>query len=247
MPMTDEVEMPESEFPITAKSSAAQETGQNRARESDDWKRRDYKAKMLHFMVNRRSRLPGWCEEAISVLAAAEAGGVRVLEAAIPAIADAKLRRVMLKHIEDEKRHTKGFTDFANQLNPGKTIPSYDSTTSSTNVLDFFAFLEITELRGEQMIQNYRELYCDYPEIQEFMDTVIHDERFHASYLHAQLENWVETGLKEEVAAARRAAAAIDARGFRIQLLAFIRTIPRLIWYPIQSLPSKFRGSSTAA
>lgn len=238
--MTHQLQTPEVIAPTTTAMSA------NAKKKSDAWKKRDLKAKMLRFMVRRRSKLPGWHEEAVSVLAAAEAGGVRVLEAAVPAIGDIKLRRVMLKHIEDEKRHTQGFTDFSNELNPGKTIPVYNSSSSSTNVLDFFAFLEITELRGEQMIQNYRPLYDRYPKVQEFMDTVIHDERFHASYLHAQLETWAASGLQKEVAEARRSAASIDSAGFRAQLLAFMRVIPTLLWFPIRSLPSTLRGSTPA-
>jgi rubrerythrin len=213
-------------------------------RKADAWKTRDHRARMLHLMVRWRSRLPRWHEEAMGVLAAAEAGGVRVLEAAVPAISDAKLRRIMLKHIEDEKRHTQGFTDFANQMTPDKPIPVYPAQPSQTTVLDFFAFLEITELRGEQMIGNYRTLYEGYPEVQAFMDTVMRDEKYHANYLHVQLDNWAREGNQVEVARARQIARRIDGRGFRAQVVAFIKVIPRLLAYELRSLmtPSRQRN-----
>ena len=211
-------------------------------RDSEAWKRRDLKARVLRFILRRRVRLPGWHEQALGVLAAAEADGVRVLEAALPAIGDAKLRRIFLKHIEDEKRHTAGFTAFARKYDAA--IPVHVSQPISTNVLEFFGFLEITELRGEQMIKTFRGLYAKYPEVQAFMDTVIRDERYHASYLHNQLETWASQGLAKEVAAARRAAGRIDSRGFRAQLLAFVMGLPRLLAYEIRSLPSTLFGRS---
>ena len=211
-------------------------------RESEAWNRRDLKARVLRFILLRRARLPGWHEQALGVLAAAEADGVRVLEAALPAIGDAKLRRIFLKHIEDEKRHTAGFTALSRKYNA--VIPSHASQPISTNVLEFFGFLEITELRGEQMIKTYRGLYAKYPEVQAFMDTVIRDERYHASYLHAQLETWAGQGLAKEVAAARKAAGDIDSRGFRAQLLAFVLGLPRLLAYEIRSLPATLFGRS---
>ena len=211
-------------------------------RESEGWKRRDLKARVLRFIVRRRARLPGWHEQALGVLAAAEADGVRVLEAALPAIGDAKLRRIFLKHIEDEKRHTAGFTALSRKYNAA--IPAHVSQPISTNVLEFFGFLEITELRGEQMIKTYRGLYAKYPEVQAFMDTVIRDERYHASYLHAQLETWAGQGLAKEVAVARKAAGRIDSRGFRAQLLAFLLGLPRLLAYEIRSLPATLFGRS---
>ncbi len=213
-------------------------------RKADAWKTRDLRARALRFMVRWRSRIPGWHEEAMGVLAAAEAGGVRVLEAAVPSIGDPKLRRIMLKHIEDEKRHTQGFTDFAHRMTPGKQIPVYEAQPSQTNVLDFFAFLEITELRGEQMIGNYRELYEGYPDVQAFMDTVMHDEKYHANYLHAQLETWAGEGLEKEVAQARKKARAIDGRGFRAQVGAFTRALPRIVAYEIRSLLTADRERS---
>ena len=198
-------------------------------RAADAWKRRDRKARMLACMVRCRSRLPGWHEEALGVLASAEADGVRVLEAALPAIGDGKLRRIFLNHIEDERRHTKGFTDLFRELFPGRTPPSPARAPISTNVLDFLAFLEITEVRGEQMIHTYHGLYAKYPKVQAFMSTVLRDERYHANYLHAQLENWAGQGLAKEVASARRAAAQIDSRGFRSQVLLFMLGIPRML------------------
>jgi rubrerythrin len=212
------------------------------SRESEAWKRPDLKARILRRIVRRRARLPGWHEQALGVLAAAEADGVRVLEAALPAIGDAKLRRIFLKHIEDEKRHTAGFTALAQQYRA--PIPNHVSQPTSTNVLEFFAFLEITELRGEQMIKNYRGLYRKYPEVQAFMDTVIRDERYHASYLHNQLETWASQGLAKQVSAARRAADRIDSHGFRTQLLAFLLGLPRILAYEIRALPSTLFGRS---
>ena len=71
-----------------------------RPRAVDAWKRRDLKARMLAFMVRCRSRLPGWHEEALGVLAMAEADGVRVLEAALPAIGlrDGEAEQALLRH-----------------------------------------------------------------------------------------------------------------------------------------------------
>ena len=208
----------------------------HQVRAQDAWKSRDRRARMLAFMVRCRSRLPGWHEDALGVLASAEADGVRVLEAALPAISEAKLRRVYLKHIEDERRHTRGFTDLYHEYFPLREIPERARAPARFNIVAFFAFLEITEVRGEQMIQNYHGLYASYPKVQAFMSTVLRDERYHANYLHAQLESWVEQGLAKEVAAARRAAALIDARGFRTQLLQFAIGVPRLLWNELRSL-----------
>ena len=213
------------------------------SRTADAWKRRDAKARLLAFMVRQRARLPGWHEEALGVLARAEADGVRLLEAALPAISDSKLRRIFLSHIEDEKRHTQGFTDLYRTYFPNAELPVATHTAVSTNVLDFLAFLEISEVRGEQMIENYRELYAKYPDVQAFMASVLRDERYHASYLHAQLDGLARQGLENEVRAARRAASAIDTQGFISQVLSFVRVVPRLLLHalraPSASLPSE--------
>ena len=215
-----------------------------RRRSAEAWKHRDLKARLLSFMVRCRSRLPGWHEEALGVLASAEADGVRVLEAALPAIGDAKLRRIFLSHIEDERRHTKGFTDLFREFFPQRELPTPARPKISTKVLDFIAFLEITELRGEQMIQNYHDLYQRYPKVQAFMSTVLEDERYHANYLHAQLERWASQGLADQVRTARRQAARIDARGFWRQLVSFGLGVPRLIWH---ALCSPFRARDAAS
>ena len=220
---------------LVGAEAAAPET-EHQVRAQDAWKRRDRRARVLAFMVRSRSRLPGWHEDALGVLASAEADGVRVLEAALPAISELKLRRVYLKHIEDERRHTRGFTDLYHEYFPLRKIPERARAPSRFNIINFFAFLEITEVRGEQMIQNYHGLYAAYPKVQAFMSTVLRDERYHANYLHAQLQSWVEQGLANEVAAARRAAAQIDARGFRTQLLQFALGVPRLLWNELGSL-----------
>jgi rubrerythrin len=224
-----------------ASGDAVQSEGESPARAADAWKRRDRKARMLAFMVRCRSRLPGWHEEALGVLAAAEADGVRVLEAALPAIIDPKLRRVYLKHIEDERRHTRGFADLYHEHFPQRGIAARPRAASRFKLVDFFAFLEITEVRGEQMIQNYHGLYARYPKAQAFMATVLRDERYHANYLHAQLQSWAEQGMAQEVAAARRAAARVDARGFRIQLLQFALSVPRLLWNELSRLALRGR------
>ncbi len=215
---------------------AAEADSPHHVRAADDWKRRDTKARVLAFMVRWRSRRQGWHEDALGVLAAAEADGVRVLEAALPAISDPKLRRIYLKHIEDERRHTQGFTDLYHEFFPTREIPVRGRSGSRFKTLDFFAFLEITEVRGEQMIQNYHGLYSKYPKVQAFMLTVLRDERYHANYLHAQLQSWVEQGLASEVAAARHTAAQIDARGFRTQVLQFALGIPSLLWNEVRAL-----------
>jgi rubrerythrin len=216
-------------------SAAASRTPRG-ARAADAWKRPDLKARMLAFMVRCRSRLPGWHEEALGVLASAEADGVRILEAALPAIGDSRLRRIFLSHIEDERRHTQGFTDLYREFFPNRELPAPLRPAISTNVLDFFAFLEITEMRGEQMIRNYHGLYTQHPKVQAFMSTVLRDERYHANYLRAQLQSWTDQGLAKQVASARRAAAQIDARGFRSQLLQFILGSPRLLLHGVISL-----------
>ena len=223
-------------------AEAAEPESAHQVRTQDVWKTRDRKARMLSFMVRCRSRLPGWHEDALGVLASAEADGVRVLEAALPAVSEVKLRRIYLKHIEDERRHTRGFTDLYHEYFPLRKIPERARAPVRFNIVNFFAFLEITELRGEQMIQNYHGLYARYPKVQTFMSTVLLDERYHANYLHAQLESWVEQGQSKEVAAARRAAAEIDARGFRTQLFQFTLGVPRLLWNELGALVRRGGG-----
>lgn len=221
---------------LSVGAEAAESDSPHTVRAADAWKRRDRKARMLAFMVRCRSRLPGWHEEALGVLASAEADGVRVLVAALPAISDSKLRRIYVKHIEDERRHTQGFTDLYHEYFPTREVPSRERAASRFKILDFFAFLEITEVRGEQMIQNYHGLYAKYPRVQAFMLTVLRDERYHANYLHAQLQVWIDQGLAKEVALARRAAAEIDSRGFRTQVLQFALGIPSLLWNELRSV-----------
>ena len=207
----------------------------DQSRAVDVWKHRDWKAHILAFMVRCRSRLPGWHEETLGVLASAEADGVRVLEAAVPAVADSRLRRTFQHHIEDERRHTEGFTKLFREMFPQRALPSPPRASISTNVLDFLAFLEITEVRGEQMMQNYHALYAKYPKVHAFMSSVLRDERYHANYVHAHLERWASEGLAKEVALARRAAARIDARGFRSQVVLFALAIPRLLVHGLRS------------
>jgi len=205
----------------------------SKPRRGDAWKRRDVKARLLEHMVRLRSGLPGWHVAALGNLAKSEAEGVRVLERALPAIRSEKLRTIFQKHIKDEHRHTAGFTDLYEKLSGKKLERSGAEPALKMHVVGLFAYLEITELRGEEMIGNYYRLYQDYPEVQAFMQTVLRDERYHASYLHAQLEEWIRDGIGKEVARARRAAARIDTRGFLTQLAAFLGVLPRIVLWRV--------------
>ena len=111
-------------------------------------------------------------------------------------------------------------------LPPRRKPETWPRTPSNTeragfDILGLFAFLEITELRGFQVLSAYRS-FADDPATLAVIDSVLADEHFHVAYSHLQLERWVKKGLATEVAAARREARRIDRRALRQQVASFV-------------------------
>jgi hypothetical protein len=205
----------------------------------------DKYAKLIGFLVRWRSRLPGWRVATMGVLTTSEREGVILLEAAVAGITDRRLRKLFSKHLVDERRHTAGFHALFDKLQieagnePGPPPPARPMS-EKFSVIGLMAYLEVQELRGEQMMRVYRGLFEGDEESVAFIDSVLSDEHFHATYTHLQLERWVKEGLGNEVRAARAEARAVDRKAFGIQVARFLRVMPRLLL--AGHLPPLFRS-----
>ena len=194
----------------------------------------DTYAKIIAFFVNWRSRLPGWRTDTMGVLTTSEREGVILLEAALAGIGDRRLRKLFNKHLVDERRHTAGFHALFDklQIRDGKTPqapPTARPMAKKMSLIELIAYLEVQELRGEQLMRVYRTLFAGDEEATGFIDSVLRDEKFHATYTHLQLERWIEEGLGDEVRRARSEARAVDRQAFWAQVFRFLRVMPRLI------------------
>ena len=131
-----------------------------------------------------------------------EADGGRDLARAAELTADPLLRRLYLRHAEDESRHAAlfrargrsllrslprvraGFE--ANWLAPGERGLD-DLRVTDERDQSLLAFLHLSEKAAAARFALYREVLAHDPETQDVFADVLRDEAFHMSYTQAQL------------------------------------------------------------
>ena len=132
-----------------------------------------------------------------------EADGGRDLSRAAELTKDALLRRLYLRHAEDEMRHATLFRSRgrallatlprvaepfeANWFAPGERGLD-DVRVEGTNDGELLAFLHLSEKAAAGRFAIYRQVLAHDPETRAVFDDVLHDEAFHMSYTHTQLE-----------------------------------------------------------
>ena len=194
----------------------------------------DIYAKIVLFMVRWRSQVPGWRIETMGRLATSEIEGIKLIESAIPRVADVSMRKILAKHLEDERRHAKVFSERykALQIEAGLDVqppPAVTPQTKRFNILELVAYLETQESRAIPLLETYADLYEGDDESVGWIRKNIKDEIFHATWTHMQLERWVKDGLTEEVRQVRVEAKLVDRRAFWIQFFSFLRVMPALV------------------
>jgi hypothetical protein len=152
-----------------------------------------------------------------------------MLEAALPSVTDPVLKRLMTKHLEDERNHDVAFSGLCGDANAGKAFASRGTQSGRMNLLDLVAFFEVAELRGCQTMELYRELFAHDPKVLETLNWVFRDEKFHATYTNRQMDKWAREGHAAEVRRARDAARSRDRTSFLRQSAAFMLELPRLL------------------
>jgi rubrerythrin len=142
-----------------------------------------------------------------------EADGGRDLSRAAELTSDALLRRLYLRHAEDEFRHAGLFRARgrallqelprqetgieANWLAPGERGLD-DVRVEGEKDFALLAFLHLSEKAAAQRFSLYRQLLADDVQTREVFEKVLHDEAFHMSYTHTQLGRVAQgrTGLR---------------------------------------------------
>lgn len=204
----------------------------------------DFPAKIILYLVRWRSNLPGWRLETMARLVSSEVEGIRIIEQVLPGVSDPGIRKILEKHLDDERRHANVFFERYSALlavSQFKQVKPPPPQTLSThmNLLTLVAYLETQEARAVPLLELYTRLYAGDSETIEVLKRNIRDEKFHATWTHRQLEQWIGEGKEREVYRARQMAKAIDRRAFWMQLAAFSRALPRLLingkWPPFFS------------
>jgi bacterioferritin (cytochrome b1) len=154
----------------------------------------------LHWWVWRD---PYRCARKLLRFADTEADGGRDLSRAAELTDDALLRRLFLRHAEDEMRHAalfrsrgtallgalpraaEGFE--ANWLAPGERGLDDVRVEGATDET-LLAFLHLSEKAAAQRFALYRQVLSHDPCTRAVFDEVLQDEAFHMSYTHSQLE-----------------------------------------------------------
>jgi len=147
-----------------------------------------------------------------------EADGGRDLSRAAELTTDALLRRLYLRHAEDEMRHAglfrsrgtallaglprarEGFE--ANWLAPGERgLDDVHVEGASDEAL--LAFLHLSEKAAAKRFALYRQVLWHDPATRGVFEEVLRDEAFHMSYTHAQLERVAARGSRARLWKAR--------------------------------------------
>ncbi len=167
-------------------------------------------------------------------LTTSEIEGIHVIEDVIHQVSDRRIRKMLDKHLDDEKRHARVFGERykAMQKEAGIDIqppPSPAPREQRFNLLTLVAYLETQEARAIALLEAYKELFAGDEESVKWLERNIKDEKFHATWTHMQLERWIKEGMAEEVRQARVQAQQTDRRAFWIQVFSFLRVMPRLI------------------
>jgi rubrerythrin len=194
----------------------------------------DMFSKVVLFMVRWRSQMPGWRIETMGRLATSEIEGINLIEAAIPRVTDVRMRKILSKHLDDERRHAKVFSERYEtlQIEAGlnlKPLPAVTPQTKRFTILELVAYLETQESRAIALLETYADLYEGDEDSVGWIRKNIKDEIFHATWTHMQLERWVKDGLTKEVRQARTDANLVDRRAFWIQFFSFLKIMPSLV------------------
>jgi rubrerythrin len=178
---------------------------------------------------------PQRCARKLLRFGETEADGGRDLSRAAELTSDPLLRRLYLRHAEDELRHASLFRargrDLlralprreagieANWLAPGERgLDDLRVEQSGDDAL--LAFLHLSERAAARRFALYRQMLAHDPATQAVFDDVLEDEAFHMSYTHTQLQRVAPRGSRARLWQARlgrlwksylRAAAALAA------------------------------------
>lgn len=136
------------------------------------------------------------------VFAETEADGGRDLARASELTKDALLRRLYLRHAQDEQRHAEMFRTRARELlaslPDGAAGVQVDWLTPGERGLDdlrveeerddsLLAFLHLSERAAAQRFAVYSEVLGNDPETRDVFKSILRDEAFHMNYTYTQL------------------------------------------------------------
>ncbi|MFL5310691.1 MAG: hypothetical protein ACJ79H_09595 [Myxococcales bacterium] len=147
-----------------------------------------------------------------------EADGGRDLSRAAELTSDPLLRRLYLRHAEDELRHAALFRDRgrallrelpraragfeANWLAPGERGLD-DLRVDGERDDSLLAFLHLSEKAAAQRFAIYRQVLGHDPATRAVFDDVLHDEAFHMTYTQTQLARVAARGTRTKLFRAR--------------------------------------------
>jgi len=147
-----------------------------------------------------------------------EANGGRDLSRAAELTRDPLLRRLYLRHAQDELRHAALFRDRgqellralprsagafeANWLAPGERGLD-DLSVADERDDSLLAFLHLSEKAAAQRFALYRQVLAHDPATRDVFDEVLQDEAFHMSYTKAQLARVADRGSRARLWRAR--------------------------------------------
>ena len=129
-----------------------------------------------------------------------EAAGGRDLSRAAELTSDALLRRLYLRHSEDEHRHASLFRDRAREVLHGASGSGFEANWLAPGERGFddlrigqqspdalLAFLHLSEKAAAGRFALYRSLLSADPETRDLFGRILEDEAFHMSYTRSQL------------------------------------------------------------
>lgn len=131
-----------------------------------------------------------------------EADGGRDLARASELTRDALLRRLYLRHAQDEMRHAEMFRTrsrelFASQGADGSTLEARwlapgergldDLRVDSETDESLLAFLHLSEREAQERFTAYRAAVETDPDTRDVFTSILRDEAFHMNYTYAQL------------------------------------------------------------
>jgi hypothetical protein len=148
-----------------------------------------------------------------------EADGGRDLARAAELTGDALLRRLYLRHAQDEQRHAelfrrRGSSLLASLSSPGDSTIEANWLAPGERGLDdlrvdresdgtLLAFLHLSERAAAERFAVYESVLASDPDTQRVFAEILHDEAFHMNYTHSQLQRVCPTGYKKRLFWAR--------------------------------------------
>jgi hypothetical protein len=190
---------------------------------------------VLVFLVSWRSQLAGWRTETLQQLVQAETEGAEMIARALPRVSSSGLQHLLAKQLRDEQSHAAMFAGRWRALASheaaiaGNALAENAVASGPLDEITLVAYLEVQERRALDILHTYVTLFDGDAETIEALQCSLRDEHYHAAWTHRQLERWSEAGKRAEVQAARQEAARVDRRAFRLQLVQFLRVLPRLL------------------